>query len=78
MNLGEQDAKDVIVRLRHRGDDGEVWAKGIVDVPARSIAIAVLPLLPGHECPRRAGKSTMEVEAPGCEVFTFLDARYWK
>ena len=78
LNLGEQDAKDVIVRLRHRGDDGEVWAKGIVDVPARSIAIAVLPLLPGHERPRRAGKSTMEVDAPGCEIFTFLDARYWE
>ena len=85
MNLGEQDAKDVIVRLRNRGEGGEVWAKGIVDIPARSIAIVVLSLLPGHEHPDmrnwrifKPGKSTMEVDAPGCEVLTFLDSRYWK
>ena len=78
MNLGEQDAKDVIVRLRHAGEDGEVWAKGIVDVPARSIAIAVLPVLPGQERPGRSAQSKMEIDAPGCKVFTFLDERYWE
>ena len=83
MNLGERDAKDVIVRLRDEGEDGEVWAKGIVDVPARSIAIAVLPVPPAHERPEegrrairaRAVKSSMEVEAPGCRVSVFLDER---
>ncbi len=78
MNLGEQDAKDVKVRIRHRGEGGEVWAKGIVDIPARSIAVAVLPAIPGRGSERRVGKCIMEVEAPGCEVFKFRYSRYWE
>ena len=84
MNLGEQDAKDVIVRLRNRKKEGdewvkaEVWAKGIVDVPARSLAVAVLPVMPGKTWTSWAGKWFLEVEAPGCAVFTFLNACYWE
>ena len=76
MNLGEQDAEEVIVRLRNRGEGGEVWAKGIVDIPARSIAIAVLPVIPGKEWTGWVGSWIMEVDAPGCDVFNFVDSHY--
>ncbi len=71
MNLGEQDAKDVIVRMRERGESGAVWAKGIVDLPARSVVAATLPVLPGQRWTGWNGSEIMEVEAPGCEVFIF-------
>jgi hypothetical protein len=86
MNLGEQDAKNVIVRIRHRGEGGEVWAKGVVDIPARSIAVAVLPAIPGSEIKKRAdgrveavGKCIMEVDVPSDWVVEkFRYSRYWE
>ena len=40
MNLGQEDAKGVKARLRSPGDEGEVWASGQADIPARSVAVA--------------------------------------
>jgi hypothetical protein len=76
MNLGEKDARDVVVRLRNRGEGGEVWAKGMVDVPARSIAVAVLPVLAGKQWKGWVGSWLMEVEAPGCRVEVFYESRF--
>ncbi|MGO8927763.1 MAG: hypothetical protein ACLQU3_12835 [Limisphaerales bacterium] len=76
MNLGEIDARELIVRLRNRGQDGEVWAKGIVDIPAHSIAVAVLPVLQGKEWKGWVGSWLMEVEAPGCKVETCYESRF--
>lgn len=78
MNLGEQDAKEVIVRLRGRGKEGEVWAKGLVDVPARSLVVATLPTLPGTGFRGWAGTEQIEVNAPGAEVHIFQVARFGK
>lgn len=69
MNLGEEEARDVIVRLRNPGEDGSVFAKGIVDLPAKSNTVAVLPVFGQWKV--WTGKWKLEVEAPGCEVLTF-------
>ena len=76
MNLGRKDATEVIVRLRNRGPGGQVWAKGIVDIPANSLAVAVLPVLPGKEWNGWVGSWLMEIEAPGCKVETFYESRF--
>jgi hypothetical protein len=57
--------------MRERGESGAVWAKGIVDLPARSVVAATLPVLPGQRWTGWNGSEIMEVEAPGCEVFIF-------
>lgn len=82
MNLGERDAENVIVTLRMPKDSGGyVLAKGLVDIPARSTAVAVLPRVGDWEVwigrwdmelettPVLAGE--LEIEAPGCEVLDF-------
>jgi hypothetical protein len=74
MNLGEQNAESVEVRLRDR-EEG-VWVSGPVNIPARSVVVAVLPLLPGKDFLGWGGTSIMEIDGPGCEVFTFLDSRH--
>jgi hypothetical protein len=76
MNLGEKDAKGIKVALRSPGEGGGVWAEGPVDIPARSVAVDVLPILPGKSWHGWTGTEIMEVNAPGCEVFNFKDSRY--
>ncbi|MDP6438220.1 MAG: SUMF1/EgtB/PvdO family nonheme iron enzyme, partial [Candidatus Brocadiia bacterium] len=77
MNLGEKDAKGIKVRLRGPWEGSEVWAEGPVDIPARSLVVALLPLLPGKSYRGWLGTEIMEVDAPpGCEVFNFKDSRY--
>jgi hypothetical protein len=45
LNVGKQPARHVRVRLRNRSDKGgKVFAEGVVNVPARSVATAVLPV----------------------------------
>jgi hypothetical protein len=47
-----------------------------VDIPANSIAVAVLPVLPGKDWKGWVGSWLMEVEAPGCTVQTFYESRF--
>ena len=74
MNLGQQDAKGVKVLLRdpEKGD----WAAGTVDIPAQAVVVALLPICPDKGYSGPSGSSTMEVNAPGCKVFNFLDSHY--
>lgn len=74
MNLGARDANGIQVRLRDRAKG--VWAEGPVDIPARSVVVAVLPMLPNTGFWGWGGTSILEVDAPGCEVFTFLNSRH--
>jgi hypothetical protein len=71
MNLGDQDAQNVKVRLRnppHKG--GDVFAEGVVPlIPKRGEAIGILPVT--AEWRVWVGQWEMEVEAPGCEVLIF-------
>ncbi len=76
MNLGEKDAEGVKVRLRSRGEGSEPWAAGTVGIPARSVIVALVPILPGKSFRGWNGSEIMEVDAPGCEVFNFLDSRH--
>ena len=74
MNLGKKDASGVKVQLRDR--EKGVWATGPVDIPARSVVVALLPIGEGKGFWGWGGTSIMEVDAPGCEVFSFLDSRH--
>jgi hypothetical protein len=76
MNLGDKDAKGIKVGLRSPGEGAEVWAQGPVDIPARSVTVAVLPILPGKKWHGWTGTEIMELDAPGCEVFNYVDSRY--
>ena len=76
MNLGQEDAKGVTARLRSPGDEGEVWASGQADIPARSVAVALLDILPGKQYNGWTGTEILEVEAPGSAVFIFTDSRF--
>jgi hypothetical protein len=76
MNLGKNDAKAVKVRLRSPGEGSQVWAEGQVDIPARSVIVASLPVLSGKAFSGWMGTEIMEVDAPGCEVFNFRDSRF--
>ena len=76
MNLGDKNATGIKLGLRGLGEGGGVWAEGRVDIPARSVAVGVLPILPGKKWHGWAGTEVLEVEAPGCEVFNFKDSRY--
>jgi len=76
MNLGQKDAKGVKARLREPGGAGEVWANGRVDIPARSVVVASLSILPGKHFNGWVGTEILEVEAPGAEVFNFTDSRF--
>jgi hypothetical protein len=64
------------VALRSPGSGGEVWAAGPVDIPARSVTVGVLPILPGKKWHGWTGTESMDVDAPGCELFNFKDSRY--
>jgi hypothetical protein len=74
MNLGNRGAEGVRVQLRDRQKG--VWAAGPVDIPARSVVVARLPILPGKDFWGWGGTSIMEVDAPRSEVFNFLDSRH--
>ena len=74
MNLGDQDAKGVQVSLRD--PEKGVWAAGPVAIPARSVIVALLPILPEKGFWGWGGTSIMEVDAPECVVFKFLASRH--
>ena len=69
LNLGEEDAKGVTVRVRNKGEDGKVWATGKVDIPARSVVVVSM----AQHGQREGWISNweIEVEAPGCDVIQF-------
>ena len=71
INLGDQDARNVKVRLRNPPDKGgDVFAEGVVPlIPKRGEAIGVLPVTAKWGV--WVGEWEMEVEAPGCEVLVF-------
>ena len=71
INLGDQDAQNVKVRLRNPPDKGgDVFAEGVVPlIPKRSEAVGVLPVT--GESRVWVGDWEIEVEAPGCEVLVF-------
>ena len=75
INLGDQDAQNVKVRLRNPPDKGgNVFAEGVVPlIPKRSEAIGLLPVT--AEWRVWVGEWDMEVEAPGCEVLTYRSKR---
>ncbi|MDP6438494.1 MAG: hypothetical protein QGH74_02570 [Candidatus Brocadiia bacterium] len=76
MNLGEKDATNVRFRLKNPGPDGDVFADATVDVlPARSITIAVMPLLPDRTWEVWSGRWKLLVDAPGCEVMSYNHKR---
>jgi hypothetical protein len=52
------------------------WAASSVDIPARSVAVALLPILPGKKWNGWAGSELLDVDAPGCEVQKFTDSRF--
>ena len=71
INLGDQDAQNVRVRLRNPSDKGgNVFAEGVVPlVPRRGETVGVLPVI--AEWHEWVGQWEIEVEAPGCEVLAF-------
>jgi hypothetical protein len=71
INLGDQDAQNVKVRLRNPPDKGgDVFAEGVVPlIPKRGEAIGALPVTAKWRV--WVGEWEMEVEAPGCEVLVF-------
>jgi len=75
LNMGDRDAKGIKVALRSPSDRG-VWAEGPVDIPARTVVVALLPILPGKKWHGWVGTEILEVDAPGCEVFNFKDSRF--
>jgi len=76
MNLGQKDAENVKVRLKKPDKSHEIWAAGSVNIPARSVTIASLPILPGKKYNGWIGTEIIEVDAPECEVFIFKDSRF--
>jgi hypothetical protein len=71
INLGDQDAQNVKVRLRNPPDKGgDVFAEGAVPlIPKRGEAIGTLPVTSKWRV--WVGEWEMEVEAPGCDVLVF-------
>jgi hypothetical protein len=71
INLGDQDAQNVKVRLRNPPNKGgNVFAEGVVPlVPKRSVAVGVLPSVAAARV--WVGEWDIEVEAPGCDVLTY-------
>jgi hypothetical protein len=71
INLGDQDAQNVKVRLRNPPDKGgDVFAEGAVPlIPKRGEAIGTLPVTAKWRV--WVGEWEMEVEAPGCDVLVF-------
>ena len=63
LNLGQRAATNVNVRLLNRKDKGgNVFAQGIVNVPARGVATAVLPVTADWQSWK---DWPMEIDVPG-------------
>jgi hypothetical protein len=71
INLGDEDARDVKVRLRNPPNKGDnVFAEGVVPlIPKRGETIGVLPVTGRWNV--WVGQWIVEVEAPGCDVITY-------
>lgn len=71
INLGDEDAQNVKVRLRNPPNLGDnVFAEGVVPlIPKRSEAIGVLRVTDLWRV--WVGQWILEVDAPGCDVLTF-------
>jgi hypothetical protein len=71
INLGDEDARNVRIRLRNPPDKGgDVFAEGVVPiVPKRSAVVGVIPAT--GKWNEWVGKWDLEVDAPGCEVLNF-------
>jgi len=71
INLGDEPARNVRVRLRNAPDKGnDVFAEGVVPlIPPHSEAVGAIPATGAwHEW---VGEWTLEVDAPGCAVLPF-------
>lgn len=71
INLGDEDARNVRIRLRNPPDKGgDVFAEGVVPiVPKRGATVGVIPVTgKWHEW---VGEWELEVDAPACEVLNF-------
>jgi hypothetical protein len=75
INLGDQDARNVKVRLRNPADQGgNVFAEGVVPlIPKRGETVGVLPVTGQWKV--WVGKWDLEIDAPGCEVLTYRMSR---
>ncbi len=71
INLGDEDAKNVKVRLRNPANaGGNVFAEGVVPlIPKRGETIGILRVTDLWRV--WVGQWILEVEAPGCDVLTF-------
>jgi hypothetical protein len=71
INLGDQDAQNVKVRLRNPPDHGgNVFAEGVVPlIPKQGEAIGVLRVTGAWRV--WVGAWILEVDAPGCDVITY-------
>ncbi len=71
INLGDQDARNVTVRLRNPPNQGgNVFAEGVVPlIPKRSATVGVLPVTDSWRV--WVGEWQMEVDGPGCDVINF-------
>jgi len=71
INLGDQDAQNVRVRLRNPDKlGGNVFAEGVVPLIAKhSEAIGVLPVIDQWRV--WVGQWIIELDAPGCEVISY-------
>lgn len=76
LNLGQKDAENIKIQLKKPDRSHEVWAAGSVNIPARSVVIAPLLILPGKKYNGWIGTEIIEVDAPECEVFIFKDSRF--
>jgi hypothetical protein len=76
MNLGHKNATRVKVGLRTPGERDGTWAATSFDIPARSVVVALLPVLPGKKWHGWSGTEFLDVEAPACEVCNFTDSHF--
>jgi len=73
MNLGEKDATNIKLQLRNpKEKGGDVFARGTVNVPGKSVAVAVLPVTA-----RWKSWKTWQVGVvcEGCKVFVFPETK---
>jgi hypothetical protein len=75
INLGDQDARDVKVRLRNApGQGGAVFAESVIPlIPKRAEAVGVLPVT--GDMRGWVGEWQIEVEAPGCDALVYKLSR---
>ncbi len=71
INLGDQDAQNVKVRLRNPPNQGgNVFAEGVVPlIPRHSVAVGVIPVTDSWKV--WVGEWVMEVEGTGCDIINF-------